>query len=331
MPRTLVAATAATLTFAALLLAGPRPIALGEPTGDPGIASALQDHAERGHQNLSAFVYRDGEVRFGGLGADENAEVEVGSITKTFNAELLRQQIEAGEISLDTAVGELIDAPGAPVEDVTMEELVNHTSGLNTIEGIGAGRNILAALTHGNPYAEETPEDIIELATQAELSDRGERNYSNFGQALLGQLLAINAGTTYEQLLQDNILEPAGMDHTYLATPQREGNLTRGLALDGRTAAPWTMDGWAPAGAIRSTAADIAKFVEWVNEHGRPDYGWSERTVDGTEYTFHNGGTGGFRTILVWDPDDEKTAAFVANDSAAWVDDLGINMLEAAP
>lgn len=105
----------AVLAAALMLSTGPRDISVAsEHTGDAEIASALESLAEDGHHSLAAFTYDDGEVRYGGLGADEHTEFEIGSITKTFNAELVRQFIDAGELSLDTQVQELIDVPSAP-------------------------------------------------------------------------------------------------------------------------------------------------------------------------------------------------------------------------
>ena len=117
------------------------------------------------------------------------------------------------------------------------------------------------------------------------------------------------------------------MTETHLATSGSGEDSSRGLGLSGRPAEPWDMDGWAPAGAIRSTPADMAKYAQWVADHGRPEYGWSHREIGGTEYTFHNGGTGGFRTMLVWSPDHEA-AVFVANTSSMWVDELAVDLLE---
>ncbi len=325
-----VGTLAAVATAAALLAAGPRPIPLAtEHTGDEAVAGALAEHATRGEHELSAFVYDGGTVRFGGLGADENAEMEIGSVTKTFNAELLRQQIAEGRISLDTRIGDLLDIGAAPAADIRMEELVNHTSGLSSMEGLSVGERLLARVRDGgNAYRRDTPQDILDAAATARPSKRGERHYSNYGQALLGQLLARNVGTDYATLLRTRILEPAGMTSTRLATPGSVADAPRGLGPGGHPAEPWDMDGWAPAGAIRSTASDMAKYVGWIAEHGRPDYGWSHHDFDGTEYTYHNGGTGGFRTMLVWDPDAmHPRAAFVGNSSSAWVDRLGVDLL----
>ena len=316
------------LTLTVMLLLGPRPITVGtHATGDASVSSALRNNAEPGHNDLAAFFLDNGDVRFGGLDADEHTEFEIGSITKTFNAELLRQQITSGDITLATTVGELIDVPGAPIADVTMEELANHTAGLSSVPAELLSNRIPVVLFHGNPYREATADEIISHAGDAELKNRGQRNYSNYGHALLGQLLARNANVSYEELLRTSILEPAGMDETYLATSGSGEYSSRGLGLQGRTVEPWDMDGWAPAGAIRSTPADMAKYAQWVADHGRPEYGWSHREIGGTEYTFHNGGTGGFRTMLLWSPDGED-AVFVANSSSMWVDGLAVDLLK---
>lgn len=331
IPRIAVGVVAALATLALLLYFGPRPIASATfHTGDDEVASILETHAPNGYNEIAGFIYDGGEVRFGGLGADENTEFEIGSLTKTFNGELARQQIEEGLLQLDTQVQEIIDADGTPVADVTIEELLNHTSGLSRLEGIGFGRAIFTNFRDGgNPYRKDTDEVIFDIARTAELKDRGERNYSNFGAALLGQLLAVNDDMSYENLLRARILKPAGMESTFLATPRTVNGHPRGLTLSGRPAERWDMMGWAPAGAIRSTPHDMAKYVDWVAEHGGPDLAWSNFEEDGTTYTFHNGGTGGYSTMLVWDPDSEKLrAAFVANSSEASVDDLGVELVK---
>ena len=321
---------AAAIAAALMLSTGPRDISVAsEHTGDAEISSALEHLAEDGHRNLAAFTYDDGEVRFGGLGADEHNDFEIGSITKTFNAELVRQFIDAGELRLDTQVQELIDVPSAPVADVTIEELLNHTSGLAPTESLSLADMFVANIRDGgNPYRRDTPQDILDAAGSAELNNRGEEQYSNYGHALLGQLLAAHAGVPYDELLRTRIFEPAGMTSTYVALPGTVDEAPIGLAANGHPAGPWDMDGWAPAGAIRSTAADMAKYVEWVSLHGVPDYGWSSLDEDGEEITFHNGGTGGFRTMLVWDPEDDSRATFVAGDTEAWVDALGIDLMK---
>lgn len=92
--------------------------------------SSRPNQSIKGHRNLSAFVIDTQSVHYAGIGFDENSEVEIGSITKTMTAEVLRKQVERGEIRLDTTVGEVLSFSDSPVASVTVEELARHTSGL---------------------------------------------------------------------------------------------------------------------------------------------------------------------------------------------------------
>lgn len=306
---------------------GPRPIALADdqPTGNPELAHTLADRAPRGTHTVSAFTIKNGETTFAGLGADEHTEFEIGSITKTFTAELLAGAVERGDLTLGTTVGEIIDAGDAPVADVTLEELATHTSGLPRISGFRP-QDIGYLLWGANPYAGLTSQDIYTAATDADLDSRGEESYSNLGFALLGHLIAENQGVSYDELLRRDVFDPLGMNETFLMTPGSVSpDQPRGLRSNGHEAAPWEMDGYAPTGAIRSTAADMARYAQHLLDSGIPDYTWVTDDPEGVAW--HNGSTGGFKSMLALDP-DSKTAAYVIGDTVAGVADLGLEILE---
>ena len=278
-----------------------------ESTGDEELAQKLRDNAGKAQNRITAFTFRSGSATFAGLGANEHTEVEIGSVTKTFTTELLRQQIESKEIALDTTVGDIIDVHGSEVADVTMLELADHTSGLPRLDqdNLVLMKTIFAA----NPYSGITQKDVFDAARNASLNDRGEQEYSSFGVALLGQLLAVNADTEYSDLIVENILEPAGMEETYVGSESSiAADAPRGLAANGKETAPWGMDGYAPAGSIRSTAADMSKYVQFLLENSDFEFGWFPEETGGY---WHNGGTGGYSTMLVVDP--EQNEAFFAN------------------
>lgn len=278
-----------------------------ENTGDEELAQKLRDNAGKAQNRIAAFTFRSGSATFAGLGANEHTEVEIGSVTKTFTTDLLRQQVESKEITLDTTVGDIIDVHGSEVADVTMLELADHTSGLPRLDqdNLGLMKTIFAA----NPYSDITQEDVFDAARNASLNDRGEQEYSNFGVALLGQLLAVNADAEYSDLIVKYILEPAGMEETYVGSESSiAADAPRGLAANGKETAPWGMDGYAPAGSIRSTAADMSKYVQFLLENSDFEFGWFPEETGGY---WHNGGTGGYSTMLVVDP--EQNEAFFAN------------------
>lgn len=326
MHKLIPAAVIGVAVTALLLWLGPRPITPAErPTGDPAQAARIAGHVTPGHRNVSTFLLEDGTVTFAGLGADEHTEFEIGSVTKTFTAEIMANQIAAGRISEGTTVGDIIDAGDSGLADVTLRELADHTSGLPRLPGGTWVAGILGATTGGNPYGGETRESVIADARADELSDRGEEEYSNLGVALLGNLLAIEAGTTWEALVDEQILTPLGMADTYVMTDGAVSAATpRGLTPAGREAQPWEMGGYNPAGGVRSTAADIARYAEHLLDSGVPDYTW--RTGEDGRPA-HGGGTYGYSTMLILDPATGR-AAYAAGDTATDVRDVAAALLE---
>ncbi len=322
MRRIVLAVITAIAVPAVLLVAGPQRITLAQDkTGDETLATQLEQHAESGFHNLTAFTLHDGKATFAGLGSDEHAEVEIGSVTKMFTGELAHQLVEEGKLRTDTTVGEVLDVGDAPVSKVTVRELLDHTSGLPRLASTNIFSDLISAITGSNPYEGETTEDIVAVATQSELQGRGEESYSNLGYGLLGHMVETTAGQPYEQMLKERIFKPAGMMETYLMTPGSvPDDAPRGLTASGRRAEPWEMEGSAPAGAIRSTASDMAKFAEWFMKNGDIDYGWQFPRENSAGY-WHNGGTYGYSTMLIIDP-ETKHAVFANNDSPVGTEDL---------
>lgn len=109
-------------------------------------------------------------------------------------------------------------------------------------------------------------------------------------------------------------------------------------------------DALAGAGALRSTANDMLKFLaaamglretplrkavdlmlQTRRPTGTPDLdiamGWHVWKKYGTEIVWHNGGTGGFRSFAGFDP-AKKTGVVVLCNTSFGVDDLGLHALE---
>ncbi|MER0078538.1 serine hydrolase [Corynebacterium sp. KPL2830] len=153
-----LAITVTTMSAALLLVIGPQRIAVATTeTGDAELSATLRKHTEAGFNNLTAFTLHDGKATFAGLGTDEHTEVEIGSVTKMFTAELAHQLVEEGKISLDTTVGDVLDVGQAPISEVTVQELLNHTSGLPRLAQGNIFADVIAAVTGANPYAGKQP------------------------------------------------------------------------------------------------------------------------------------------------------------------------------
>lgn len=353
--RTVLAAAvpAAAAVVGLTALTAPRPAPLGEPAGDEQLTTALAPHL-RGHRRVAAVLVEGGQVRLGGFGTGDGAELEgsefeIGSVSKTFTGALLAIAVERGELDTDSTVAEVLDAEsaGSAIADVTLAELSTHTSGLPRLASNALGRSLLASFLRKDPYRGADAQQVIEDALAAAPSGRGEYAYSNLGVALEGQLLARVAGTDYAALLAERVLEPLGMTASYApitADNLRETAL-RGYGATGLPQAAWTMAGSAPAGGIRSTPADMARYLAGMIDSSAPgadaatkvlfeESGTSSTAMNwfledfgsGRPITWHNGMTGGYASFVGWDPLTGRGLALLT-DTARSLDELAVGVL----
>ena len=359
-PRRLAAAVALACLVVGFLLRPDPPHMGQEVHGDDELAAAtmqaLPDRA--GFAQLAVAEVVDGQTRTAGLGgAQPDRLFEIGSIAKALTGMLLADLVDEGVVALDDRIGTLMPElaeENPEIADVTLRELATHHSGLPRIAWDGlvdVGRTATTMLG-SDPYAGDDPAWVIHLAGTADVgSGRGSYGYSNFGFALLGQVLAGVTGTAYEELLAERILEPLAMDATVVATP--DGPLPDG-ARAGRSAGgaamqPWRGVGYAPAGvAVWSTAPDLAKLLAAVMQGDAPGasavepqaqtdddggrhvgLGWHHRHADDPDLgtiVSHNGGTGGFRTYAGFASASGR-GVVVLGDTARDVDDIAVRLL----
>lgn len=339
--RVVAGSAAAAVVLLCGLAAAPWPPRLaGSITGDAALAERVRPLLANPAEQVSvAWIDGDG-VRYAGFGADEHTEYEIGSVSKTFTASLLADAVDRGEVSLETTVADILGTdladPDAEIGTVTLAELASHRSGLPRL---AAGPDALPSLLAGqllnrDPYT-ASPDRILAQAQAAGLNGRGTAAYSNLGYAFLGQLLAKAAGTSWEELLAQRLLTPLALKETH--APVTAENLPDG-APTGRSAAgrpegAWTANGTAPAGGIRSTAADLVLYAQaqldgtapgaaaleprWEDGNGgRYGLGWVTEQRGGREITWHNGQTGGFWSMVALDRESGQAVVMLSNVSA---------------
>lgn len=130
----------------------------------------------------------------------------IGSITKTFTDLLVFQQIENGKLKLDGVVSDYLpDYPKPQGQQITIYHLMTHTSGLPDYDNMD--------LQYPLFYSHEK---ILAMFDSLPLKFQpGTKfSYSNSGAFLLGVILEKLTGKTYEQLLNENILQPLGLKNT---------------------------------------------------------------------------------------------------------------------
>lgn len=251
------------------------------------------------------------ERRDAHFSAGPDTVYEIGSVTKTMTSLLFAEAVDSGTLTADTTVGSLLNLNSSHAAGSTLEELASHRAGLPRIaSGVKARMSAaVAVLRHRNPYTADLPRLLAE-ARAAKITARGAFLYSNLGVALLGQALAVPAGTGYPDLLKSRLFTPLGM--TRSTTPQTAHELSpnapTGWNAHGRVERPWTMGAYVPAGGVRSTPDDIACYDQallddtapvltalpprWnADGRSRVGYAWFTDRIDGVDITWHNGAT----------------------------------------
>lgn len=324
-----------------------RPALAAGMTGDVALGAAVRDALPgvRAHR-LAVALVEDGRVRFAGFGADERTVFEIGSVSKGMTGLLLADAVDRGEVTLDDRLGDHLDLGGSTVAGVRLGDAAAHAGRLPRLPADPRLllRGTRASLTGHNPYDGVDVPALLAAAARTPLATTPTPQYSNLGAALVGQALAARAGTTYAQLLADRLARPLGMATTSApATRPADEPMEPGTSRRGRPQEPWTMDGFAPAGGVRSTTADLAVLLTalldgtapgaWaldpradLDATERVGLFWLTRSTDVGTTTWHNGMTGGFASFVGLDR-AARRGVVVLSDVASSVDALGTRLL----
>lgn len=126
----------------------------------------------------------------------------MGSITKTFVSACILSMTEEGLLNLDDPIGKFLPAYDNVDSLVTIEQLLNHTSGIHnyTTHPIFFD-DVFSGLTVDRFY---TPEDILNRFVLAPIFDKGtSQDYSNTNYVLLGMIITELAGRPYYEEIFD--------------------------------------------------------------------------------------------------------------------------------
>lgn len=291
-----------------------------------------------------------GGLTVGGEPPGADSLFQIGSVSKVVTAFLLADAVTRGEVRLDTTVGELMpDLTARPATSmVTLEQLATHTSGLPRLPpGL-----LRQSLRHRrDPYRQFAEADLDRAVTVVRLRRPGGFRYSNFGGGLLGHLLARSAGTSYGQLVAERVTGPLRMTDTSLSPGgDVAGRRAAGHSRRRRPVPDWDLGALPGAGGLWSTTTDLVRFLRAHLDPPAPPLGAALREVvvprvraggpiqlglgwlvmplpkTGETVVWHNGGTGGHRSLVGMLPDLGAGVAVLAN-SVRSVDALGMQVL----
>ncbi len=207
-------------------------------------------------------------VRRIGRGGKVDARTLFGlaSATKAFTALSVAILAEEDALSLDDSVRAHL--PGFSVADpyvsqhATIRDLLAHRTG--TIKG--------DIVWFANPNASDASLVALFAGLPQETSFREGFSYSNLMYAAAGEIIRVQSGETWRAFVEKRILRPLGMADTLAdrAAARAAKNIAALHAFDGASIRAFDIstlpDNTAPAGGIYSSAADMAKWLQfWID------------------------------------------------------------------
>ena len=283
---------------------------------------------------LALAVIRDGKVvRFSGYGVSSverrtpvtaTTVFAIASISKQFLAAGIMLLVQEEKLSLDESLQRFLpDAPAA-WRQITIRELLSHTSGLaQDIPG-------------ENRFETQPLLQAIRSAYGVPLSFRpGESwQYSNLGYYVLAAVISRSSGESWPEFMTHRLFGPLGMTTTR-TTSSNVPNRATGYEWDGKRldrAREW---GLRPSGAYLSSIDDMAKWdaalvsdfplssvsknAMWTavpiptgNGFGY-GFGWQIDTRAGKHVIYHGGGRSGFKAYFARFPNDHISFVILTN------------------
>jgi D-alanyl-D-alanine carboxypeptidase len=234
--------------------------------GPPGVIAVIQ----RGqHRKVHTFGVRNIK---GGLPIRVDDRMRIASVAKAFSGAVALSLVSKGALSLNGTIGKLLkDLPEPPPDawaQVTLRQLLNHTSGLPEFL---EDRDFLDEFVVG-PFKAPPPEKLLTYLYNNDPLLRfvpgSKYQYSNSDNIAVALMVEAATGTSYEDLLRELVYRPLGLRKTSLP---RGTNLRKpfihGYSNDPSQDPPEDVSedfaaGWSWAsGGIVSTPADLNTFI----------------------------------------------------------------------
>lgn len=293
-------------------------------------------------QGISAAVFFPNQGFWNGTTGFSHAAVPIsanmrfgiGSNTKLFTAVALLKLQESGLLSLDDSLGKWLPPMPNIAPEITLRQLLNHTSGVFDITEIeGYPDTIL-----NDPNRLFQPEEVLTWV-QAPLFAPGTGwEYSNTNYLLAGLVFEKAKNLPLEKFIRDSLLVPHGLNAIFFPPFEMVG---------GTVARPWQNNfaifnqprislesaAWA-AGAMYSTAEDLnywyqyllagqivlpASLDEMLTFVGSGNYGLGiSGTVLGGRYCYlHGGSIRGYRSLALFDVASGAVVTVLCNELPA--------------
>lgn len=314
----------------------------------PGISVAIVEDGKM--EWASGFGFADLENN---VPASEHTLFRLASISKSLTATGAVELVERGKLDLDAPVQKYCPAFPQKSAPITTRLVMGH----------------LAGIRHYKSQSQDDPEvgntEHFDNPIQARLdffkndplvSDPGKQfHYSTQGYTLVGCVIEGSSGTRYTDFMQQNVLQPAAMQHTvvddrFAIIPYRTRFYQKTKSGTVENADFLDSSYKIPGGGWLSSAEDMANFevailadklikpatrdLMWTalkpSDGSKDSYGlgWGVREENGIKLFGHNGGQQGTSTAFLIAPSQHAGVIVLTNMEDIGASDLALEIIK---
>jgi CubicO group peptidase (beta-lactamase class C family) len=272
-----------------------------------------------------------------------NTIFDIGSNTKQFTSTAILKLVEQNKLNVTDSLSKYFTELPIDKQSITIHQLLTHSAGF--VESLG------------RDFSEISQKDFFEkLFASKLLAEPGEKySYSNTGYSILGRIIELASGQSYEAFLNEHLFTPAGMLQTGYLLPkwdakhlshgynrniiETESTVTR---YQEAGAVNWHLKG---NGGINSTQNDMllwykalkknkiltpesfekltTPYVSSSNSTYSYGYGWGVKNIENDRLRIsHNGSNGPFAHSLIWYPKEDMYIVYATNANSARVEGI---------
>ena len=261
---------------------------------DESLANLLTEMSEQHNQPAmaAALVFGDniiakstvGNIVYGeGVSVNEDSRFHIGSTIKSMTAVLVAMLVKEGKLRYDMTLEQVL--PGMSMRDeyrgVRISDLLNNKAGIIAYQLVANEdpvivKKLMEEIPIAYPDPTEQRREVTRLALNLEpIAEPGTKVvYSNVGWPIIGYIAELATGQSYEDLLQERIFKPLGMNKARIGgwpASKSEPDQPRGhyvaqtnvgkptsQSLDDEYVLPAWMN---PSGGVHCTILDYALYA----------------------------------------------------------------------
>lgn len=291
----------------------------------------------------AVLVSKNGQVVYHKAFGSANLELDVpmktkhvfniGSMTKQFTAVSVLMLVEQGKLNLDDEITKFLPEYPTNGRRITIHHLLNHTSGIKSYTSVQKVRKMIRT--------DVSSKELIDVFKNEpfDFNPGSAFKYNNSGYAILGYIIELISGVSYEEFVEKNIFLHLGMSssfygsHSKIIQDRASGYHSRNDQFKNVMYASYSFP--YASGSLMSTTEDLLKWQQAIknnilikketsenlftnytlNDRSNTNYGygWHIRNIDNVKTYEHGGSIFGFKSMAVYIPREDIYVVILSN------------------